>query len=291
MSMDLLPQFLANALIVGTLFGVLGLSFGIIYSTSRILHFAHGSVYVVSAYAFYAAHALLGLWLLPAALLAVLAGGAAGVATMRLLYDPLLHNRASGVIVMIASLGLFIAVENVIALGFGNDARMVSQAAIQTGHEIGSVTITTLQIEILLVSAAVFVLMWLVTTRTRLGRAMRAMADDVEMATIIGLDVARLRYIVFFLGSAILGIAAVLHSLDIGVSPQSGITVVLVAAVAAMIGGANTLLAGILGGYIIGFMQNLGVLWLDPRWQNLITFVALILVLVLRPEGLVSRRR
>lgn len=289
--MELLPQFLANAIIAGTLFGLLGLSFGTIYSTTKILHFAHGSVYVISAYVFYAAHIIGGLWIIPAAAVALLAGGLAGVANMRLLYDPLISRRASGVIVMIASLGLFIAVENLIVLGFGNDSRIVPLGAVQAGYQRGGITITALQLGILAVSAAVFIATWLLATRTRLGRAMRAMADDPGMAEIIGLDVKRLRYVVFFLGSVILAVAAVLQSLDIGISPQAGLTIILTAAVAAIIGGANSLLAGILGGYIIGFMQNLGILWLDPRWQNLITFTALVVVLVVRPEGLVARRR
>lgn len=291
MSMQVLPQFLVNALIAGTLFALLGLSFGAIYSTSRILHFAHGGVYVIGAYAFFAAHAWLGIWLVPAALLAILASGVAGAAVMRLLYDPLLASRASGVIIMIASLGLFIVIENVIVLLFGNDSRIVYQGSVQAGYSLGGVSITLLQIYILLVSIAVFIATWMLATRTRLGRALRALADDAGMAEIIGLDVKRLRYVVFFFGSAILGVAAVLHSLDIGISPQSGLTVILIAAVAAIIGGANVMLAGILGGYIIGFMQNLGVLWIDPRWQNLITFAALVIVLVLRPEGLIARRR
>src|SRR4051812_12777721 len=108
---DLLLQSFANALPLGALFGLLGLSFGLIYSTSKILHFAHGAIYVCSAYLFYVCY---GQWNWPLALAAaavVLAAGGLGIATMRLLYDPLLRRRTSSAVVMIASLGLFIVVE------------------------------------------------------------------------------------------------------------------------------------------------------------------------------------
>ena len=88
----------------------------------------------------------------------------------------------------------------------------------------------------------------------------------------------------------LLAIAAILNSLDVGTSPGMGLSVVLIATVAAIIGGANRIFAGIAGGFLIGAVQSLGVVWIDPRWQNLMIFSALILVLLVRPAGLFSAK-
>lgn len=287
---DLLLQSLANALSLGALFGLMGLSFGIIYSTSKILHFAHGAVYVCSAYLFYVFYVRLNAPLLVAATGSVLAGGAIGVAIMQLLYEQLLRRRTSGAVVMIASLGLFIVVENVIVLVFGNDFRVVSKATVQQGLELGNIYVTPLQLSSLAIAVAAYASVFLLITHTKLGRGLRGIADDAEVAVIVGLDVQNLRYVVFALGSMLLAIAAILNSLDVGTSPGMGLSVVLIATVAAIIGGANRIFAGIAGGFLIGAVQSLGVVWIDPRWQNLMIFSALILVLLVRPAGLFSAK-
>jgi branched-chain amino acid transport system permease protein len=288
---DLLAQSLANALSLGALFGLMGLSFGLIYSTSKILHFAHGAVYVCAAYQFYVCYALWN-WPLPvAAGAAVVAGGVIGVAMMRLLYEPLLRRRTSGAVVMIASLGLFIVIQNAIVLAFGNDSRVVSKATVQQGLVLGSIYVTPLQIVTLATAAAVYAVVLLLIKRTKLGRGLRGIADDADVAVIVGLDVRLLRYVVFAVGSMVLAVAAILNSLDIGTSPSMGLSVVLIAAVAAIIGGASSIFAGIAGGFLIGALQSFGVLWIDPRWQNLMIFAALILVLLVRPAGLFAGRR
>ncbi len=290
MTGDLILQFLSNAVVMGALYGLLGLSFGLIYSTTQILHFAHGATYLVASYLFFALYAASGLALLPSVALAVVLTGALGAGTMRALYEPLLARKASGLTLMIASLGFFAVVENVIVLLFTNDSRVVSKGAVTEGIRIGPVVVTPLQVVILCASAAVFGLVYVMLTRSRLGRALRAMSDDLKMAEVVGIDVRWLRYLVFGLGSMVAAIAAVLVSLDVGIRPTMGLSAVLVAAIAVIIGGVGSLFAGIAGGMIIGFVQNFGVLYLAPRWQNLITFSALIIVLVVRPVGLFGRR-
>ena len=288
---DLILQSLANGVTLGALYGLMGFSFGLIYSTSKILHFAHGAVYVCSAYQFYACYVLWN-WPLPvAALAAVLAGGVVGLAMMGLLYAPLLRRRTSGAVIMIASLGLFIVIENLIVLIFGNNSRVVSKAAVQRGLALGGIYVTPLQFITLATSILVYGAVLLIITQTKLGRGLRGIAEDAEVAIIVGLDVRFLRYVVFALGSMALAVAAILNSLEVGTSPSMGLSVVLVAAAAAIIGGANSIFAGIAGGLMIGLLQSVGVLWIDPRWQNVMIFAALLLVLLLRPAGLFAGKR
>jgi branched-chain amino acid transport system permease protein len=287
---DLLLQSLANALPLGALFGLMGLSFGLIYSTSKILHFAHGAVYVSAAYAFYVFYVRLDLPMVTAALASVTMGALLGVAIMRFLYEPLLRRSTSRAVMMIASLGLFILIENALVLIFGNESRVVSKASVQQGLVLGSVYVTPLQLITIVVAIGVYLATFLLITRTKLGRGLRGLADNTDVAVIVGVDVRTLRQVVFALGSAILAVAAILSSLDIGLAPGMGLSVLLIASVAAIIGGANGMFPGIAGGFLIAVLQSAGVIWIDPRWQNLMIFSALILVLLVRPAGLFSGR-
>jgi branched-chain amino acid transport system permease protein len=264
--------------------------FGLIYNTTQILHFAHGAVYLVASYLFFALYALWNVGLLLAVILSVALAGVLGALIMRCLYEPLLRRRASGLTIMIASLGAFTVIENVIVLLFSNDSRVVSRAAVGEGIAIGPVVITALQLVILVTAAAVLVLAYLVLTRSRLGRALRGMADDLGMAQIVGIDVHRLRYLVLTLGSMLAAVVALLVALDVGVRPTMGLQAVLVAAIAVILGGIGNLFAGVAGGIMIGLVQNLGILYLAPKWQNLITFSVLIATLMIRPIGLFGHR-
>lgn len=291
MSRELFLQAFANSLSMGALFGLLGLSFGIIYSTTKVLHFAHGAIYVLAAYSFFATYVIADLPLAGSVLLTLASAGLLGFLTMHLLYKPLLRRSASQAIVMIASLGLYVVVENILILIFGNDSRIVSKFAVQAGVFFGGVYLTRLQLFTMGISLCTFAAAYLWLTRSRLGQAMRGMAEDLHMAEIVGIDIRRLRYVVFIVGSVLLGIAAVLTSLDLGISPQAGLKAVLIAAVAAIVGGVKSAFAGAAGGLLIGFVHSFGVLWIDPRWQNSLIFSALIVVILFRPAGLFQNAR
>lgn len=285
MNSSLFLQTAVNALASGALFALFGLSFGLIYSTTQILHFAHGAIFLCAAYLFYVVYVLTDGPLVVASAACIVGGGLLGLATMRLFYQPLLARRTSGAVVMIASLGLYIAVENLIVLAFGNNSRVVSKGAVQQGFEFGNVYVTPLQIVTVAVSLLVSLLLLLLITRSKLGRGLRAVADNTNVADLVGIDVKRLQQAVFAIGSMVLAIAAILNASDIGVSPGMGLSVVLVATVAAIVGGASSIFAGIAGGFLIGAVQSFGVIWIDPRWQNLLIFSTLIVVLLVRPTG------
>lgn len=285
MNSSLILQSLVNALAGGALFALFGLSFGLIYSTTQILHFAHGAIYLCAAYIFYAGY--MGAdWPLAVAGAVAIAGAALlGTATMRLMYQPLIKRRTSGAVVMIASLGLYITVENLMVLWFGNSSRVVSKSAVQQGFDLGNVYVTPLQVITFAVSIALSLLIFLVITRSKLGRGLRAVADNPDVADLVGIDVRALQQWVFAIGSMVLAIAAILNATDIGIAPGMGLSVVMVATVAAIVGGANSIFAGIAGGFLIGAVQSFGVIWIDPRWQNLLIFSVLIVILVVRPTG------
>jgi branched-chain amino acid transport system permease protein len=290
MNLNLVLQSLVNALSSGALFALLGLSFGIIYSTTQILHFAHGAVYIFAAYLFYTTYVLADWSFVSASAVTLGGAGLLGFAMMRLFYLPMLERKTSGAVIMIASLGLFIAIENLIILGYGNSSRVVSKGRVQQGFELGSVYVTPLQIITIMVAAAVSLFLFLLITRSKLGRGLRAIADNANVADLVGIRVKALQQAVFAIGSVVLAVGAILNSTDVGVSPSMGLPVVLVATAAAIIGGASRIFAGIAGGLLIAAVQSFGVILIDARWQNFMVFATLIVILIVRPTGVFGAR-
>jgi branched-subunit amino acid ABC-type transport system permease component len=137
---------------------------------------------------------------------------------------------------------------------------------------------------------ATFALVFLLLRYSKLGRALIAIADDPSVATNVGINVTSLRYLVFAIGSMVLAVGGVLSGLDVGVSPGMGLSVVMIATVAAIIGGASRLFSGVAGGFLVGAVQSMGVGFIDPRWQNLLIFAALIVTLIVRPTGIFGGR-
>jgi branched-chain amino acid transport system permease protein len=286
--MDLVAQLLVNGIVNGSHYALLGLGFGLIFGPTRITHFAFGPLYALSAYACWTAAVPLGLPLPLAAAIGVAAGALSGVATYRILYRPFERRQSASLVVLIASLGFFIVLENVIAVVFGSDTKVVPGFNARV-ILLGDVVFTSVQAWQVLALAATALLLALFLKRSDYGKAVRAMTDNPEMARIVGIDTVRLTTLVFALGSAIAAVPAVLILLKEGATPYMGFTAVFMGFVAVVVGGIGSLRGAVIGGYALGIVENLGVWQIATEWQSVIAFVVLFLVLLLKPRGLFGR--
>lgn len=283
--LELFAQLTVNGLVSGSVFALLALSFGVILGTTRTFHFAHGVVYTAAAYAAYAFAEGLRLPLPLAVILAVAAAVLLGVGIEVVVYQPLRRRYASPLTVLIASLGVLIILENAIAIAFSTDAKIIGGFPSRL-ITMGGVAFTTLHLTMVLVSWALFPALLLYFYRTRSGKAMRAVASRPEMAEVVGIDTRRVFVEAFAIGSALAAPAAILYTLDKGATPDMGVTAVLMAAIAVIVGGVGNLPGAALGGLIIGLARNWGI-WLVPsEWQSAIAFGILLVVIVFRPTGL-----
>lgn len=282
--MDLFAQLLANGLGNGSYYALLGLGFSLIFATTRIVHFAYGPIYAVSAYAAWWAAAS-GLPLAVAALLALAAGAIAGAAVYWLAYRPFEQRGMASHSVLILSLGLSIILECLLTLNFGPSIHTVPEFSAPV-FIIGPVFLTGLQIgeTIALVAVAGVVLLFL--RRTRYGKAILALSDNRDMARIVGIDTDRVSLIVFALGSAVAAVASVFTLLNEGATPTMGFYPIFIAFVVAVVGGLGSIPGSIAGGYLVGLVESLGLWKIPTEWQNSIAFVLLFLVLLVRPQGL-----
>ena len=283
-------QFLVNGIVGGTIYALMAVGFAIVYNTSKIFHVAHGAVYTLAGYVLFLMGAKLGLPLIPAALLTVVVIAVIGGGFLELVaYRPLRRRGAGLATYMISSLGLFIFLQNLTAAVFGTETLVVRQGPLEA-YDLGVVTLTSLHVVALAVSLLVFVGLQLFFTRSRLGKEMRALANNAQLALTVGIDVNRLHLYILTLGSALAALASVFVSLDVGVRPDTGFAIVLVAAVAVIVGGVGYLPGAAIGAFILGLAQNLAVIEISAAWQNTIAFTILILFLLFRPQGIFGKK-
>ena len=286
-------QFLANGLCSGAVYALVAVGFGLIFIGAKTFHIAHGAVYTAAAYTCYALLAGCSCPLAFAVAAGVGAGMLLGVLVECLVYYPLVDLRrrepASPMVVMISSLGAYIVVVNVIALLFGNETKLL-RLGVEDTITIGGAILTYVQLAQVVAAATTLALLWLFMKRSRFGRSLRALADDAELISVLGYDVRKLRLGVFGIGSLLAAAGGILSALDVGVDPHVGLNAILVAAVAAILGGAGKVLAPALGALIIGILQSIVVWQTSAKWASAVVFALLILVLIFRPQGILAHK-
>jgi branched-chain amino acid transport system permease protein len=287
---DLVLQLLVNGLVNGSHYALLGLSFGLIFGTTRITHFAYGPLYALSAYACWWAAAKLGLPLAAAVAVGIAAGALAGVLSYVLLYRPFERAGSPPLVILIASLGLFILLENAIGIVFGTDTKVVP-APPATLFLVGPAVLTSVQLAQVGALVVIGLGLWLYLSRARFGRAVLAQTDNPEMATIVGIDTPRVSVLVFALGSAIAAVPACLILVKDGATAHMGFAAVFMGFVAVVVGGIGSLRGAVAGGYALGLVESLGLWKIPSEWQSTIAFVVLFMVLLFRPQGLFAGRQ
>ena len=298
----MLQQFLLNGLIAGSIYALIALGFSVIYRTVRFFHFAHGVVYACGAYVAYATFAVARVtghgsqveggplsWTL--AILAGIAGAAIiGVLIDRIVYKPLRKRKAPNLVFLLASFGVFILIQNLIQLIFGAQILTIRTGPIKEGHHVFSAVITDIQILILVVSVSLCAALWLFIQKTKLGKAMRAVADDALAASVVGINPEKIILASFALGSALAGAAGILVSLETNIEPTMGMNAILKGIIASIIGGIGSIPGAMFGGLFLGLAENLGIWKISAGWKDCIAFIILIVFLLLRPGGIMGTK-
>ncbi len=292
--MTLVLQLLTNGLIDAALYALLGVGWSLIYGTTRIFHFAYGFTYVVAAYAAVVVCVDLGLPLV--------AGYAAGVGVAILagclmelgVYRPMRKAGATASVFFVASLGLFALGQNMLQIIFSASSRPLNVFP-RVSLFLGPVTFTGVHVILLVLSIAALAALTAFLNRSRLGKAIRAVGSNPELAEILGISQQQTYVAAFALGSALSALAAVTRTLDHPVVPSAGMAPLFLAFIVAMIGGAGDIRGAVLGAILLGLVNNMALLWITSDWQIVVTFGLLLLILIVRPSGLfalgVSRRR
>jgi len=283
--MALFVQLLLNGIWSGSVYALLGVSWGLIFAATRTFHFAHGATFVVAAYFTYIIRSGLGAPLVLAAVGGILAAVLFGLIVEGILYQWLRRSYATALVIFIASLGVLIFVENTVAMIFGTDAKSLTGFPIKT-IRIGVVGFTTLHLTMLFTALLLVIALMAFLEKTNQGKAIRAVISNPEMAEVIGINIRKVFLSVHVLAAILVGSAAILTTLERGGTPDLGHWAILYAFMPVIIGGVGSMPGAAVAGYIVGFAESIGIWKIASQWQLGIAFIVLLAVLVLRPNGL-----
>jgi len=301
---DYFVQELVNGLTLGSVYALIALGYSMVYGILKLLNFAHGEVYMIGAFIGYGVLTVSGgavdpmfpIWLLISFMFiaAMIGSGLLGVVIERFAYRPL--RNAPRIAPLISALGVSFFLQNTALLLFSADFRSYDTFSLDNGtlftHGIhsGPLNISLIRIIVIVTTAALMVGLALFVSRTRLGKAMRATAYDREAAAMMGIDVDRVIVLTFFIGSALAGAAGVMVGLVFQrVYHFMGFVAGLKGFTAAVVGGIGSIPGAMLGGIFIGLAESFSQGYISTRFYDLIVFGILIVVLIVRPTGLLGK--
>ncbi len=289
--MSLISQIisqLVNGLQSGSIYALVALGYSMVYGIILLLNFAHGDIIMIGAYVVFYAMTSFSLPPLVAVLLAVIACTLLGALIEKVAYTPL--RSAPRLSLLITAIGVSFLLENGAQLVFGAGAKNVP-SFIDGGVQIGDVYLSYVSVVTILVSVASMVVLTFLVQKTKLGKAMRAVSEDMGAAQLMGISLNRTISFTFAVGSALAGIGSVLYICAYGqASPTMGSMLGLKAFVAAVLGGIGSIPGAMIGGFVIGLLEALVTAVGLSTWKDGVVFAVLIVVLLVKPTGILGRQ-
>ena len=280
-------QLLINGLVAGTILAVPAIGFTAIYAVLRFPNFTVASHATIGAFAGYVANTAFGFPAWAAVAVAFVVTGAAGVVNDEIVLKPL--RPAGALTAAIAAVALTIVLENVIRFVWGNDLRGYD-LPIHRDWQWAGLRIGPQQVENLVIAVLAMAGLFLFLAFTRTGRAMRAVADNPMLAGIKGINADMVARLVNFVGMGLAGVGGMLLGLDTSIDPLTGFRVILSVFAAAVVGGLGSIPGAVVGALTIGVAEELSLLSLAPAYRSAVGFAAILVVLTLRPRGLLGER-
>jgi branched-subunit amino acid ABC-type transport system permease component len=280
-------QLALNGVMAGTILAVPAIGFTAIYAVLRFPNFAVASHLTIGAFAGWVANTVLGLPAAASVAVAFVVAGVAGVVNDELLLKPL--RPAGGLTTAIAAVALTIVLENVIRFVFGNDLRGYALPIRRDWHLAG-VRVGPQQVQNFALAVMAMIAVFSFLGFTRMGKAMRAVADNPTLASIKGVDADRVARLTNFVAMGLAGVGGMLVGLDTSIDPLTGFRVILSVFAAAVVGGLGSIPGAVVGALTIGVGEELSLLVWAPAYRTVVGFAAILLVLTLRPRGLLGER-
>ena len=287
--MDKLIQTLISGLSLGSIYALIALGYTMVYGIAKMLNFAHGDIIMVGAYAVITAVFTMGLPPFIAILISIALCALLGIVIEFLAYRPL--RQAQPLAVLITAIGVSYLLQNLALLIYGSEQKAFPTiVALPTVH-IGGVYIDGITLATLVVTAVIMVALSLFINKTRMGKAMRAVSEDKEAAELMGISVNRTITVTFAIGSALAGVAAIFYGAAYTyIRPTTGAMPGIKVFTAAVFGGIGSIPGAMLGGILLGVIEQLSKTYISTLWADAIVFGVLVVVLVVKPTGLLGKK-
>ena len=281
-------QTLISGLSLGSIYALIALGYTMVYGIAKMLNFAHGDIIMIGAYAGIIAVGQMNLPPLAAVLLSILICALLGVLIEFLAYKPL--RQAPPLSVLITAIGGSYFLQNLALILFGSQQKAYPTLAVMSHYTIGGVTVDGISILTLLVTAVIMVVLTFFINKTRLGKAMRAVSEDKAAASLMGISVNGTITLTFAIGSALAAVASIFYGMSyVYIKPTTGAMPGIKAFTAAVFGGIGSVPGAMLGGILLGVIEQLSKTYISTLWSDAIVFGVLVLVLVVKPTGLLGK--
>lgn len=290
-TLDRALQLTVDGLLFGLIIALAGVGLSMIYGTTGLTNFAHGELITLGALFAWLFNNTFGLnFILSAVIALALSALVGGYLQDKGIWQPL-RRRGTGLIaMMIISIGLGITVRYIYLYFFGGEAKPYADYGGQAGIAIGPIDITPKAMWAVLVSVIALALVAIWLQRSRMGKASRAVSDNPALASASGIDVERVISVVWILGATLAGLAGIIYGLSIGVAWNMGFNLLLLVFAGVTLGGLGTVYGAILGSIVVGLLIQLSTLWVPPELKNVGALLIMILILLVRPQGILGRR-
>ena len=283
-------QIIINITISAFIYLLLANSFSIIYYATKFFHIAHAGIIAFGAYSVFLFENVFFISFTGSIILAILSATLIGILCEVLFYRHLRKHNVPAFGYLIASIGLYVVLQNCISLYFGDDTKIINTSDVTVGNQIFGAFITTTQIVTILISSVLLVLVDLFMKYTSTGKSIRAVSSNPELCDIYGMSSNKIILIAFGIGSALAATAGILSAMDTNMTPTFGFNLLLYGIVVMIIGGIGSTRGLIVGAFFIATAQHLSAYYIDTKWMDAVTYIILILFLIWKPLGISGKR-
>jgi len=297
--MELFVQQLINGLTIGAFYALVALGYTMVYGVLKLINFAHGDLFMWGSYLGWIALSVTlasvfqgsAISIIPVVFFVMFTVGIIGVVIERVAYRPL--RSAGRLAPVISALGVAFILESLARNVFGASYKVYPPELLPASgiSVLGDVRINFIQLALLVISVLLMAGLYAFVQYTRVGTAMRAVSLDHDTSRLMGINVSRIISIVFFIGPALGGIAGMMVGMYYGSFDFTlGWVFGLKAFIAAILGGIGNIPGAMVGGFLLGIVETLGAGYISPQWKDVIAYVILIIILIVRPTGLLGER-
>ena len=281
---------LINGLRTGSIYALIALGYTMVYGIAKMINFAHGDIIMVGAYALFVFVTTLQMPVIPAVILTILFCALLGVVIEKVAYKPL--RKAQPLAVLITAIGVSYFLQNIVQIIFGATPKPFASIIRVPAIRLGTINISGITLITLIVTTICMILLSLFVSKTKAGRAMRAVSEDKGAAELMGINVNGTISLTFAIGSGLAAVAGILFIAQYeSLRPTLGALPGIKAFVAAVLGGIGSIPGAMLGGIILGIIESLSKAYISTQLSDAIVFGVLVVVLLVRPSGLLGKQR
>ena len=289
--MEIIWQLFIQGVILSMVYLLIASGFNIIYSTTGHFHIAHAGIFTIAGYFLYLLIESMGFPVWLSSIFAIVLASLAGVLVYLFIYTPVLSRNGTHLVLFIASLGLLTVIDNGIVVLFSPDPQVFSVVnELNRTIMILGAPVTIIQIAMIVLGLVALASLYMVMNRTKVGMMIKSVSVNPDLSQIVGISLKKIHVICYAIGSALVAIPGLYFAMDAGASSGKGVELVILAVMAVIMGGIRSLGGTWMTAIFIGMFYNLSILWIPPHWQTSIIFFLFLIVIMVRPTGLVGQR-